>query len=94
LKENWQYFQKMILVTQRDETERWEGRHYLDDRLVGTSEGVFYNMKSISPTTVIVPNIVHSGYHTMLKHSLEWETSFLEQYSRIDKINQHLAMMI
>ena len=35
------YFQKMILATQRDETERREARQYLEDWAVGTSEGVF-----------------------------------------------------
>jgi len=39
------YFKKMILGTQGDETERLAARQYLEDRAVGTSEGVFWNMK-------------------------------------------------
>ena len=87
------YFQKMILATQGDETERWEARQYLEDRAVGTSEGVFWNMKCISPTTIIVPDILHTIYLGMLKHLMDWVTSFLEQHSRIDKFNQLWAMM-
>jgi len=34
------YFQKMILASQGDVTERWEARQYVEDRAVGTSEGV------------------------------------------------------
>jgi hypothetical protein len=38
---------KMILATQGDETERWDSRPYLEDRVVGISEGVFWYMKYI-----------------------------------------------
>jgi len=84
---------KMILATQGDGTERQEARQYLEDRAVGTSEGVFCNMKCLSPTTIIVPNILHTVYLGMLKHLMDWVTSFLEQHSRINKINQLWAMM-
>jgi len=88
-----QYFQKMILATQGDEIDRREARHYLADRAVRTSEGVFWNMKCISPTTIIIPDILHTIYRSMLKHLIDWGTSFLEQHSRIDKFNQLWAMM-
>jgi len=87
------YFQKMILATQGDEMERREARQYLEDRAVGTSEGVFWNMKRISPTSIIVPEILHTVYLGMLKHLMHWVTSFLEHHSRIDKFNHLWAMM-
>jgi len=87
------YLKHMILATQRDERERWEARPYLEDRAVGTSEGVLWNMQSISATTIIVPDILHTVYLFMLKHLMDWVTCFLEQHSRIDKCNQVWAMM-
>jgi len=47
--------------------ERQEARQYLEDRVVRTSEGVFCNMQYISPTTIIIPNIVHTVYLGMPK---------------------------
>ena len=87
------YFQTMILATQGDETERREARQHLEDRAVGSSEGIFWNMKCLSPTTMIVPDIPHTIYLAMLKHLTDRETSFLEQHSRIDKFNQLWEMM-
>jgi hypothetical protein len=87
------YFQKMILATHGDEMERLEARQYLEDRAVGTSEGVFWNMKCISRTTIFVPDILHTVYLGMIKHLIESVTSFLEQHSRIDKFNQLWVMM-
>jgi hypothetical protein len=83
----------MILATQGDETERWEARQFLEDGAVRTSEGVFWNMKCISPTTIIVPDILHTVYLGMLKHLMDWVTSFLEHHSRIDQFNKLWAMM-
>jgi len=87
------YFQNMILATQGDETERREARQYLEDQTVGTSEGIIWNIKCISPTTIIVPNILHTVNFGMLKHLKDWVKSFLEQHSRIEKFNQLWAMM-
>jgi hypothetical protein len=81
----------MILATQGDETERREARQYLEDRAVGTSEGIFWNMKCISPTTIIIPDILHTVYLGMLKHLMDSVTSFLKQHSRINKSN-HLRV--
>jgi len=83
----------MILAPQGDETESQEGRQYVEDRAVGTSEGVFWNMKCISPTTIMVPDILHTVYLGMLEHLMDWVSSFLKQHSRIDKFNQRLAIM-
>ena len=83
----------MVLTTQGDETERQEARQSLEDRTVGTSEGVFCNMRCISLTTIIVPDILHTVYVGMLKHLMDWVTSFLEQHSMINKFNQLWAMM-
>jgi len=77
----------MILTTQKDETERREARQYLEDPAVATSEGVFWNMRCISPMTIIVPDILHNIYVGMLKHLMDCVTSFLEQHSRIDTFN-------
>jgi len=83
----------MILPTQGDETERREARQYPDNRAVETSDGVFWKMKCISPTTIIVPDILPIVYLRSLKHLKDWVTSFLEQHSRIDRLNQLWAMM-
>jgi hypothetical protein len=76
---------------------RWnseaETRQYLEDRVVGTSEGVFQNMKCISPTTIIVHDILHTVCLGMLQHLMDCVTSFLKQHSRIDKFNQLWVMM-
>jgi len=80
--------QKMILMTQGHQMERREAWLYLAVPAVGTSEGVFWNTKCISPTTIIVSDILHTIYPTMPKHLMGWVTSFHEQHSRIDKFNQ------
>ena len=84
----------MILATQGDETERREASRYLEDRVVGTSKGVYCNMKCISPTTIFVPDTLHTVYLGMLAHLMDWVTSFLEQHSRIDKFNLLWAIML
>jgi len=83
----------MIIATWGDETDRRDACQYLEDRVVGDSEGVFWNMKCISPTTIPVPDILHTVYLGRLKHVMDWLMSFLEQYSRIDKFYQLRAMM-
>jgi hypothetical protein len=83
----------MLLVTQGDETERQEARYYLEDPAVGTSDGVFWNMKCISPTTIIIPDILHTIYLGMHQHLIDWVTSFHEQHSMIDKFNQVWEIM-
>jgi hypothetical protein len=50
-------------------------------------------MKGISPTTIIIPNILHTFYFGMLKHLMDWVTSVLKQHSRINKFNQLWAMI-
>jgi len=93
LRDNQLYFQKIILATQGDETERRQARQYLENGAVGTSEGVIWNMKCISPTTIIVPHILHTIYLSMLKHLMDWVTSFLKHQSMLDKFNQLQAIM-
>jgi len=88
------YFQKMILVTQGDEMERQEGRQNLEDPAVGTSEGVFWNMKCISLMTNIVPDILHTVYLGMRKHLIDWVMFFQEQHSGINEFHQLWAMML
>jgi len=56
-------------------------------------EGVYWNMQCISPTTIIVPNIVRTVYVGMLKHLTDWITSFLKQQSTINICNQLWGMM-
>jgi len=87
------YFQKIILATRGDEMGRREVRQYLDHRPVGTSEGIFCNMKCISLKTIIVPKILQTIYLSMLKQLMDCVMSFLEQHSRIDKFNQLCTMM-
>jgi len=87
------YFQMMILAPQGDEPERREAKPYLQDRVVATSEVIFGNMKCISPKTIMVPNILHTVYLSMLNHLIDWVRSFLKQHSSIDKFKQLWAMM-
>jgi len=84
---------RMILATQGDQTERKESRQYLQDRVVGTSEGVCWNLKWISPMTIMIPDTVHTIYLSMLKHVIDYVTSFLAQHSRIDGITQLWSKM-
>jgi hypothetical protein len=83
----------MIPRNQGDKTERGEARRYLEVSAVGTSEGIFWNMKCISPTTIIISNIWHTVYFGMVKHWMDLVTSFLKQHYRIGKFNQLWAMM-
>jgi len=78
---------------QGEEIERWEARQYLEYRMVRTSGRVLWDVKYISPTNSIVPDILHTIYLSMLKHLLYWVMTFLEQHSRIEKLNQLWAMM-
>jgi len=87
------YFCTMILTTQGDETERQEGRHYLDGWAGATSEGVFWNMKYISLTTMNLPHILQTVWLSMLEHLMDWVMFFLKQHSRIDIFSQLWAMM-
>jgi len=50
-------------------------------------------MKCISPTTIIVHNILDTVYLGMFKHLMDWVMSFLEQHSRIDKFNKCWVIM-
>jgi len=76
---------------------RWDGARWSKkisgNRAVLTSECVFWNLKCISPTTIIVPDIIYNVYLGMLKQVRSWVTSFLEKHSMIDKFNQIWAMM-
>jgi len=46
-----------------------------------------------SPMTIMVPDILHTVCLGMLKHLMDWVTSFLEQHSSIDTFNQLWANM-
>jgi len=87
------YFQMIILATERDKMERRATRQYIKDRALRTSEGVFWNIECISLTTIILPVILHTENLGILKHLMDWGTSFLEQHSKIKKFNQVWAMM-
>jgi len=67
----------MILVTQGDETARWQARQYLEDRAVGTSEGIFWNMKISFAITDIIPDILYTLYLSMLQNVMGLKTSCL-----------------
>jgi len=76
------YSQKMILATQGDAMERWEPGQLLEDWVVGTSEGVFWNMKCISRRTIFGCDILHSIYCGMLKHWMDWVIPFSNNIAR------------
>ena len=61
--------------------------------LVRTSGGIMWNRKCISPTTSMIPDILHTIYLGMFKHFIDWVTSCLEQHSGIDKFNPLWAIM-
>jgi len=88
------YFQKMILMAEGDKMHRWEAWQYLEDWVVGTSEGVFWNIQCIFLSTNIIPNILHTVYLGLLKHLMKWVTSCLEQRSRMVIFMLHLAKML
>jgi len=83
----------MIVATQWDRKERQEARQDLEDRVVGTTEHLWWNTKCILPTTVIVHKILHTVYLGMLNHWIDWITFFLVQHSRIDTFNKLWVMM-
>jgi hypothetical protein len=43
--------------------------------------------------TIIVPDIIHTVYLSMLKHLRDWVTFFTEQHSRIDQFKQLWVMI-
>jgi hypothetical protein len=69
----------MILATQGDVRERPEARQYLEDWADETLEGVFWNLKCISPTTIIILAVLHTIYLGLLVYLIDWVTSFLKQ---------------
>jgi hypothetical protein len=60
LRDYWLHFRKRLLATQRHETERWDARQYVEHWAVENSEGIFWKMNSISPTTIIVSDILYT----------------------------------
>jgi len=50
-------------------------------------------MKCISPTTIILHDILHTGYLGMHKRLTDWVTFSLKQHSSIDKFNWLWVMM-
>jgi hypothetical protein len=83
----------MILLTQGDETEGSEARQYWERRGVATSAGILYNINCICPTTTLVLKILHTIYLRIFMHLMALATYFLEQHSRINKFNQHWALI-
>ena len=61
--------------------------------MVGFSDGVWWDIKCISPMTIIVPDILHNIYVSIFKHFKDCISSFLTHHSRIDKFNQLWPMM-
>lgn len=61
----------MILATEEDVMERLEERQYMQDGAVGTSEGDFWNLKFISPTTIIVTYIHLTIHLSLVPHVMD-----------------------
>jgi len=78
----------MILRTQGDEEMRWEARQYMEDGVVGNSKGLFWNIKCISPTAIIVPDMLHTVHFSMVIHLMDWVMSFCNKHSRIDLVTK------
>jgi len=91
---SWQFWHNplhvymIILSTQGDETRTGEVWHHLDEKVVGTTKSNISNMKCISETTSIVPDIQHTIDLDMLNHLMHRVTSILEQHPRIDSCKQ------
>jgi hypothetical protein len=56
------YIHILILTTQAHETQRQEATYNLQDLSVRITEGVFWDMKCISRTTIILPELLHTIY--------------------------------
>jgi len=84
----------MILATSAEKLWRSNATKYLDDRSVGTSEGIFWNTKCISLMTIILATILHTIYLDLIIHLMDWVTSYLEHHSRMDKFNLLWAMLL
>jgi len=84
----------MIVPTQGDKKDRPEVRQFLEDQAVGTLDGVIWNIKCISPMTIIIPIMIHTGYVSKHKHLIDSVMSFLKQHSTIDKFNQLWAIIL
>lgn len=80
-------FHQMTLTTQGDEEMGWEARQYVDDDMVGTSKGVFWNINCIIPTTILVPNMLHTMSLGTVLHLMDWVISFHNEHSMIDLFN-------
>lgn len=93
LREFMLYFWRMILMTRGDEMESYGPKQYLQDGEVWISDGVIWNRKYASLTTVIVPDIFHPIWLVMFKHLMDWVTYFLQQHFRIDIFTQLCVMM-
>jgi hypothetical protein len=84
LTEYWLYFQKMIFVTKGEETKRLQARQSWKDRAVGTYEDALWNLQFISPTTIIVPDILYTinlciGTHVIQLGYVLLQTTFWDQ---------------
>jgi len=62
---------KMIHVSHGDETGRCQAQQHLGDRIFGTSEGIIWNKKFLSPMTIIVTDILHPVYSSMARHLID-----------------------
>jgi hypothetical protein len=83
----------MIQATRFDNQDQNHARDYLTERSIATTEGVFWNMKSVSLHTLIVPDVLHTIYLGILKHLMEWIVPFLEFHKQIDRFNDLWAIM-
>jgi len=72
---------------------KWDARQYAEDWPVATSEGNIWNIKCISLTTTIIPDILLTFHLCILQHLTEFVTCFLNQHSRIEIFNQLWAMI-
>jgi len=93
LREYRRYFQRIIFSTQGHEMKNREVRQYLEDRAVRTPEGVFWNKKCISPTTIFIPDYLHTISLGILNHLMHWVKFLLEQHLWMEKLNQIWTLM-
>jgi len=92
--------ERLSAILSKDDTSdsgRWDGemgRNKISGRSSsGSFRSLFWNMKCISPMTLMVCDVLHTISLGKRKDLMEWVTFFLEQHARIDKFHRRWAML-
>jgi hypothetical protein len=72
------YFEKIFHATPLNNNNHNYESYSVLEKGVAMMEGMFRNMKCISLHTLIIPDVLHTIYHRMLKYLMEGMVMFLE----------------